>query len=139
MKKLYRYTAERKIAGICTGLGEYAGTDPLFFRLAFLVSAFFGGIGLLVYLVMWIMVPPTTALPLHAEGRTQLHLSETDCKIAGVAGGLGQCFHIDPLIFRVAFVVLAFVGGMGVLLYLALWLLMPRPPTALLKPGDLAH
>lgn len=44
----------------------------------------------------------------------------------GVAAGLGRYFRIDPVIPRVAFVVLAFVGGLGLLLYLALWLVMPE-------------
>jgi phage shock protein PspC (stress-responsive transcriptional regulator) len=47
-------------------------------------------------------------------------------KIAGVAGGLARHFDIDPLIVRVAFVVLALFGGSGVLLYAALWLLLPE-------------
>lgn len=44
----------------------------------------------------------------------------------GVAAGLGRYFRIDPVIPRVAFVVLSFVGGLGLLLYLALWLVMPE-------------
>jgi phage shock protein PspC (stress-responsive transcriptional regulator)/predicted membrane protein len=46
--------------------------------------------------------------------------------VAGVAGGLGQYFDVDPVIFRIAFVVLAFVGGAGFLLYPAAWLLLPE-------------
>ena len=45
--------------------------------------------------------------------------------MAGVAGGLGRHLDIDPIILRVAFVVLAFFGGAGVLAYGALWLLVP--------------
>lgn len=45
--------------------------------------------------------------------------------IAGVAGGLGRHLDIDPVILRVAFVVLAFFGGAGILLYVACWLLVP--------------
>lgn len=45
--------------------------------------------------------------------------------IAGVAGGLGRHLDIDPVILRVAFVVLAFFGGAGILLYGACWLLVP--------------
>ncbi|HET8590978.1 MAG TPA: PspC domain-containing protein [Nakamurella sp.] len=51
--------------------------------------------------------------------------SRGDKKIAGVAGGLGRAFGIDPVLFRVAFVVLAIFGGAGVLLYALGWLLMP--------------
>jgi phage shock protein PspC (stress-responsive transcriptional regulator) len=47
-------------------------------------------------------------------------------KIAGVAGGLARQFDVDPLVVRVAFVVLALFGGSGILLYGALWLILPE-------------
>lgn len=50
--------------------------------------------------------------------------SSTDRKLGGVAGGLGRAWKIDPLLIRVAFVVLALFGGSGVLLYSAGWLAM---------------
>jgi phage shock protein PspC (stress-responsive transcriptional regulator) len=56
----------------------------------------------------------------------RIRRSRTDRKIAGVAGGLGRHLDIDPIIVRVAFVVLTFFGGVGLLLYVALWLLLPE-------------
>jgi phage shock protein PspC (stress-responsive transcriptional regulator) len=50
----------------------------------------------------------------------------TDRKVAGVAGGLGRYFDIDPLILRVVFVTLAIFGGSGLLLYAVGWLLVPE-------------
>ena len=47
-------------------------------------------------------------------------------RVAGVAGGLARHLDIDPLIVRVAFVVLTFFGGAGLLLYVACWLLVPE-------------
>ncbi len=44
---------------------------------------------------------------------------------AGVASGLGDYFNVDPVVFRVAFVVLSFTGGVGLLLYVALWIMVP--------------
>ena len=49
-----------------------------------------------------------------------------DRKVAGVAGGLARHLDIDPIILRVAFVVLVFFGGAGLLLYGACWLLLPE-------------
>ena len=46
--------------------------------------------------------------------------------VAGVAGGVARHLDIDPAIVRVLFVVLTFFGGAGLLLYGALWLLMPE-------------
>jgi phage shock protein PspC (stress-responsive transcriptional regulator) len=56
----------------------------------------------------------------------RIRRSRSDRKIAGVAGGLGRHLDIDPVILRVAFVVLTFFGGVGLLLYIALWLLLPE-------------
>ncbi|MBD8868597.1 PspC domain-containing protein [Nocardioides donggukensis] len=57
---------------------------------------------------------------------TLLRRSRTDRRVAGVAGGLGRHLDIDPIILRVGFVVLAFFGGAGLLLYAAGWLLLPE-------------
>jgi phage shock protein PspC (stress-responsive transcriptional regulator) len=51
-------------------------------------------------------------------------------RIGGVAGGIARHFNVDPLLIRVAFVVLAFVGGTGLLLYLALWVIVPEESTS---------
>jgi phage shock protein PspC (stress-responsive transcriptional regulator) len=45
--------------------------------------------------------------------------------LAGVAAGLADYFDVDPTIVRIAFVALAFLGGLAVPLYLAGWLLVP--------------
>jgi phage shock protein PspC (stress-responsive transcriptional regulator) len=55
----------------------------------------------------------------------RLRRSAHDRKVAGVAGGLARHLDIDPLILRVAFVVLVFFGGAGLILYGACWLLVP--------------
>ncbi len=44
--------------------------------------------------------------------------------IAGVSGGLGQYFDVNPVLYRVGFVVLTFFGGAGIVLYGAAWLWM---------------
>jgi len=56
-KKLTRSINNRKIAGVCGGLGEYFNVDPLIFRIIFLVLLCGGGSGLLLYLVLWIVMP----------------------------------------------------------------------------------
>lgn len=59
----------------------------------------------------------------------RLRRASGDRKIAGVAGGLARHLDIDPLIVRVAFVVLIFFGGAGLIVYGACWLLVPRDDT----------
>jgi phage shock protein PspC (stress-responsive transcriptional regulator) len=55
----------------------------------------------------------------------RLTRSRSDRVIGGVCGGLGRYFNVDPLFFRIGAVVLAFVGGAGLLAYLAALLLVP--------------
>lgn len=57
MKKLYRSESDRKIAGICGGLGEYFDVDPVIFRAVFVVLLIGAGSGLLLYLILWFIIP----------------------------------------------------------------------------------
>jgi len=129
MKKLHRLAEDRKLAGICGGLGEYFDLDPVFFRLFFLASLLFGGLGAVAYLILWIMVPEKTGAQGEPRPVRRLHLSDSDRKIMGVCGGLGEWAEIDPVLFRVAFILLALVCGLGILVYIVLWLLIPRLST----------
>jgi len=54
-----------------------------------------------------------------------LRRRSNDRVIGGVAGGLGDYFNIDPLLFRIGFVGLIIFGGAGLLLYVVAWLLLP--------------
>ncbi len=57
-KKLYRSQSNRMIAGVCGGLGEYLNIDPILVRIFFVLLALGGnGIGVMVYLLLWITVP----------------------------------------------------------------------------------
>ena len=64
---------------------------------------------------------------------TQTFYRGSDRILGGVCSGLAEGFHVETLWVRLAFVVLTFINGVGVLLYLVLWVLMPeragyRPP-----------
>src|SRR3954464_9469212 len=66
----------------------------------------------------------------------RLTRSSSDKVLAGVAGGLGRYFDIDPIIFRIGFVVLTVAGGAGVLASLAAWVLVPEDPVPGQAPTD---
>jgi phage shock protein PspC (stress-responsive transcriptional regulator) len=61
----------------------------------------------------------TTTAP-HTPRPRPLTRSTQDKKIAGVSGGLGAYFKVDPVLFRIAFVVGTVFGGAGLLAYVAL-------------------
>jgi len=56
-KKVFRSKANRMIAGVCGGLGEYFNLDPTLIRLIMVLLIFAYGIGLLIYVVGWIIIP----------------------------------------------------------------------------------
>jgi phage shock protein C len=57
-RALRRSRSNRMVAGVCGGLEDFFGLDAFWFRLAFLIALVPGGVpGLLVYLIMWLIVP----------------------------------------------------------------------------------
>jgi phage shock protein PspC (stress-responsive transcriptional regulator) len=72
------------------------------------------------------------------EGR-RLTRSESDRLLAGVCSGLGEHLGIDPTLVRIVFVLLAVFGGSGVVLYLALWLIVPRASRVDATPRDVVR
>ena len=59
MKRLYRSYTDKKIAGICGGLGEYLGIDPTVVRLGAAILCIGTGIfpGVIAYVIAWVIVP----------------------------------------------------------------------------------
>lgn len=57
MKRLYRSDTDRRIGGVCGGLGEFFDKDPTLFRILFVVVSLFCGFGIVLYLIMWLIVP----------------------------------------------------------------------------------
>jgi phage shock protein PspC (stress-responsive transcriptional regulator) len=73
--------------------------------------------------------PQTTSPP----PPRRLLRSRDDRILGGVAGGLGRYFAVDPIFFRIGFAATLFLGGLGILVYLAAWLLVPEEDTS--SPG----
>jgi phage shock protein C len=58
MKKLFLSISDRKIGGVCGGIGEYLDRDPTVIRILFILLVFFSfGLGIFAYLAMWLIIP----------------------------------------------------------------------------------
>jgi phage shock protein C len=83
--------------------------------------------------------PGPTPAPPAGEGRP-LRRSRTDKVLFGVCGGLGRQFGVDPVLLRIAFVVLTLANGVGILLYIIAAIVIPeeRPgePMVAVRPSD---
>jgi len=115
--RLRRSTEDRLIAGVCGGLGTYFNTDPLWFRLGFVVVTLAGGAGILIYLIVWLIIP---------EARSGEPLAARDAEsgaqgpvVAGVALiGVGLMLLINTLVpwfDRVVWPVAVIAAGAGML------------------------
>lgn len=80
-RKIYRDPDNAIIAGVASGLAAFWNIDPLWVRIAFIVLAFFNGIGIIAYVVLWLILPPakTSSQKLEMTGTpvTLATLSET--------------------------------------------------------------
>jgi phage shock protein C len=56
-RRLHRNTQNKILGGVCSGLAEYFDIDPVLVRLLFVLFTFQGGLGILAYIILWIVVP----------------------------------------------------------------------------------
>lgn len=56
-RKLFRDPNDMIIGGVCSGLAAFLNVEPLLIRLLFIVSIFFGGAGIVIYLILWLLMP----------------------------------------------------------------------------------
>ena len=56
---------------------------------------------------------------------SRLYRSRSQKMVAGVCGGLGEYFDVDPVLIRLLFVVTTFISGAGILAYIVLWIVVP--------------
>ncbi|MCA0382550.1 MAG: PspC domain-containing protein [Bacteroidetes bacterium] len=148
-KRLYRDEQDKILAGVASGIAHYLGIDPAVVRLIFAFLLIVGGTGILLYIILWIVLP-SKSLVNHV--RKRLFRDPDDKVISGVCGGLGKYFDINPAIPRVIFaapfifgiitsigrnffddgpiIVGGFGGSTFILVYVILWIVLPEALTA---------
>jgi phage shock protein C len=56
-KRLMRSSTDKKLGGVCAGLADYFDLDPTIVRVVWLLAVLFGGVGFLLYVILWIVLP----------------------------------------------------------------------------------
>ena len=106
--RLYRNDNDKILGGVCGGLASYLRIDPTIVRLVFALFSLGGGIGILIYILLWIILP---SRPLNnATTSKRLYRNPDEKVIAGVASGIASYFDIAIWIPRLIFA-LPLVGG----------------------------
>lgn len=101
MKRLYRDRWDKKVAGICGGLGQLLRIDPNIIRLLLIMVTTLTLVLpiLTLYLITWLLIPlgPSTYIELKC---TKLYRSVKNQKVSGICGGIAKMLYIDPTIVR---------------------------------------
>lgn len=115
-RRLYRSRSQKVVAGVCGGLGEYFGVDPVWFRIGFVLLAIGGGSGILIYLLMWLIIQPQPhgpAEPAAVDGTV------TGAAIVGVVlvfvGTITLVNTVAPWLGQYFWPVILVVAGFGLL------------------------
>lgn len=97
-RKLFRDPDNAIIAGVSSGLGHFFGIDPIIFRLVFAVSVFLGGTGVIVYILLWVLVPEakTSSQKLSMKGSAATISAMADM-IKEKIGEVGTAEHKNAL------------------------------------------
>ena len=132
-RKLFRRSAQGRIAGVCAGIAEYFDADVSLVRLAWVILSIVpGGFigGLVAYLAAWAVMPDASGSAVtESATKRRLTRSPTDWKVAGVCGGVAEYLAIDSTAVRLAWTVLTIVPGaivLGVAAYLVAWFIVPK-------------
>jgi phage shock protein PspC (stress-responsive transcriptional regulator) len=149
--KFLRNTSDKLLSGVCSGLANYLNIDPAVIRILFIVFAI-NGIGLLIYVLLWVIVPAGDNLPTSIYRR--LYRNPDNKMVGGVSSGIASYFKIDvwiprliflsPIILNTFYNVLGnsdfygpfrfnffngSFGGMFFLTYIILWIVLPEANT----------
>lgn len=141
-KSWTRASNQSVLGGVCAGIAHRYQIDVTIVRL-FFVLFLFTGIGFLLYLLLWILLPSE---PIPPFTKKRLFRSPDNRRIGGVCAGLGYYFNIDAWIFRILFLapfILSFfhwpsiifwyeggVRGTSVLIYIIMLIIIPKAKTA---------
>jgi phage shock protein PspC (stress-responsive transcriptional regulator) len=116
LSAIRRSRTDRKVVGVAGGLGRWAGVDPLVLRILFVVLTLFGGSGILLYALGWLLVPDEGEEESEGQrlfnGRSESRLRTVAVLVVVLALGLavtGSLIHSGPGL-----------GGLGVLLVVGL-------------------
>jgi phage shock protein PspC (stress-responsive transcriptional regulator) len=116
------------LGGVCAGIAKSLGMPTLLVRLAFIIGLCWLGAPLLIYLLLWILMPADDYSTEFLDNFV-LERDEANGMIAGVCAGLAESIGMDVTIMRLLWVCSVFYFGFGVVPYLILWILMPKKST----------
>lgn len=131
-KRLYRDNKRKLLGGVASGIANYFSIDPVWIRLGFIILLFdvfitfsISPLALIAYIIMWIAVPGSDELE-EDKSMKKLYRNPDGKVIGGVSQGIATYLDIDITVIRVLFILSIFLGGVGLLAYFILWVIVPE-------------
>ena len=94
-KKLYRSEKDKIIGGVCAGIAEYFSIDPVIIRIIFVIALITEGFGLMVYIVLWIVLPSESSKKEKSKEIVEENTEEIISDIKEVTKGLKKEIKSD--------------------------------------------
>lgn len=130
-RRLYRSRTDKVIAGVAGGLGEFFSIDSTIVRLLFVLLTVFGGSGVVIYIILWILVPAAGSSGKAGSEETVKHnVKEVEERVTAMAEGLSSpanqnrtsiWFGLAILILGISFL----LSNFGILSMRFIWNLWP--------------
>lgn len=87
---LYRSEINKVIGGVAGGLGEYFNIDPTIIRIIFILMTVFGGSGVIVYIILWLIIPSKSQLSRNSQDTIRSNIEDMKSTTQTFAHNLGQ-------------------------------------------------
>lgn len=140
MRKLTR-SNQKVVAGVAAGFAQYFEMDTTIWRAIWLIGCIVMPPALLAYVILAVVMPPAEAGVPASETVIEVPPSREESArtsgrkltkshdrwLSGVAAGIAEYFDVDPVLVRAIFLGSILLGGTGLLAYIILAILMPRP------------
>ena len=121
--KRFVRSRDRWLGGICGGSAEYMNLPKDRVRLAWLILTLFLGIGLLAYIILWIIMPEEE----NNIMKERKLVRSRDRWLAGICGGIAEYMGWSKDYVRLAWLLLTlFTAFSGLIVYIILWIVMPE-------------
>lgn len=116
-RRLYRSDAQRVVAGVCGGLGEYFALDPVWFRIGFVVLSIGGGSGILIYLMMWLLIQPAPdGYTAPSAGRASITGAVVVGMVFMIVGTIALVNTIAPWMGQYVWPIVFLLGGLALVM-----------------------
>jgi phage shock protein PspC (stress-responsive transcriptional regulator) len=126
MKKIY-LGRDKKLSGVCDGIGKGLNIDPTFIRIIFVSLALMTAVVpvLIAYIVCALVLTQPPEGYVEVENSYRKITKGKEKKISGVCDGIAKYFGIDAMIVRLIFVALTLWIGGGIMAYIVCMIMIP--------------